>query len=92
MFQITLDGDREQHNKIKFVHGRTLDTFQATCNNIHAILDTIPDSYVFVRINFDRHTLDNFDEILGQIEDLDRKRVTVMFMYKNELNRIKAYK
>ena len=78
MFQITLDGDREQHNKIKFVHGRTLDTFQATCNNIHAILDTIPDSYVFVRINFDRRTLDNFDEILGQIEDLDRKRVTVI--------------
>lgn len=78
MFQITLDGNRKQHNKIKFTKSRELDTYQLTLNNIKHILDTIDNCFVAIRINFDAKTLKNFDDILEDIKGFDRKRVKII--------------
>lgn len=78
VFQITLDGNREQHNKIKFTKDRKLDTYQLTISNIKNILETIENCFVAIRINFDAHTLNYFDDILEDIKDLDRKRVKII--------------
>lgn len=78
VFQITLDGNRKQHNKIKFTKDRKLDTYQFTVNNIKKILEIIDNCFVAVRINFDAQTLNNFDDILEDIKDLDRKRVKII--------------
>lgn len=71
-FQITLDGDKEKHNRVK--HLRGLDTFQCTLSKIHKISQTINKSYIWVRINYDAQTLAKIDDIISEIEDLDRKR------------------
>lgn len=78
MFQITLDGNRKQHNKIKFTNNREIDTYQLTLKNIKHILDTINNCFVAIRINFDAKTLKDFDDILEDIKGFDRKRTKVI--------------
>lgn len=78
MFQITLDGNKEQHNRIKHTTNKTVDTFSLTLRNIHLIQEKIRNSQVSVRINFDSDTLSGFDSILQEIIDLDRSRTQVI--------------
>lgn len=78
VFQITLDGNRMQHNKVKFVKGRKADTYKLALDNIKKIEDFIPQSLVFVRVNFDKKTLNGFDEILDDIDNLDRRKTIVI--------------
>lgn len=77
-FQITLDGNKEQHNKIKYVKNRKIDTFELTLNNIYKIEKDIKNSHVSVRINFDKDTLNNFDSILESLNKLDRSKTKVI--------------
>lgn len=77
-FQITLDGDKEQYNKIKYTQSRNFDTFSTTIKNIHKIEHEIRNSYVAVRINFDKNTLENFDGILSELIDLDRCKTKII--------------
>lgn len=78
VFQITLDGNREQHNKIKYGKNRDFDAFGRTIDNIKLIQSVIPSSFVAVRINFDAETLNGFDSILKEIDCLDRLRTKVI--------------
>lgn len=78
VFQITLDGNREQHNKIKFTANKNFDAFSSTVKNIKRIQNIIKDSFVAVRINFDEVTLDSFDSILEELKSLDRLRTKVI--------------
>lgn len=78
IFQITLDGNRKQHNKIKFVNDRNIDTYEQTLNNIMMIDRLIPNSFSFVRINFDRKTLVEFEDILNDINTLNKKKTKVI--------------
>ena len=76
-FQITLDGNRMKHNKIKYSKDIP-DTFSATINNIYLIQKTTPKSITSVRINFDSSTLLYFDEILSELDMLDRLRTKII--------------
>ncbi|SEA10947.1 uncharacterized protein SAMN05216455_103197 [Segatella bryantii] len=76
MFQITLDGNCEQHNKVKVLKG--IDTFQLAIDNIHQIENNIPESKIWVRINYDADTLKNIDSIFAKLNDLNRKKVYIM--------------
>jgi uncharacterized protein len=78
MFQITLDGDKDRHNKIKFTQNKNFDAFTTTCNNIMEIQKCIPNSFVAVRINFDEKTLREFDNILQYLLPFDRKRTKII--------------
>lgn len=71
-FQITLDGNANKHNEVKHLKG--IDTFRLTINTIHRISQNIPNSYIWIRINYDGETLDRIDEILKDLDDLDRRR------------------
>lgn len=71
-FQITLDGNKDKHNEVKHLKG--IDTFECTLNNIYRISKTIPESYVWIRINYDGKTLEGIDDIIKDLDNLDRKR------------------
>lgn len=77
-FQITLDGNETQHNKIKYFANRNGNPFETTVKNIHRIQEMIPNSHMYVRINFDENTLKDFENIVDKISDLDRKRTTII--------------
>jgi len=79
MFQITLDGNRETHNNIKRdTSDPSVDTYQKTLEALQLIDTYIPNRYVAVRINFDNETLSKIDEIIHDIEFLDRKKTYVI--------------
>lgn len=73
-FQITLDGDREVHNKIKKDHiNPSFDTYQKVIDTLSLIDQKILNRLLAVRINFDNRTLEKIDEIISDIEFLDRR-------------------
>lgn len=77
-FQITLDGNKEQHNLIKYTANRKLDTFSTTTQHIRDIHEFIPRAYTAVRINYDKDTLLGFDSILNELLALDRRRCKII--------------
>lgn len=78
VFQITIDGNQEQHNKIKYSKSKKLDAFTATLRNIYRIQQSIKNSFVFVRVNFDKDTLTDFDSILRKLKGMDKNRTCVI--------------
>lgn len=77
LFQITLDGNKTKHNRVKCSKDIP-DTFSSTLNNIYLIQNIIPVSITSVRINFDSSTLDCFEEILSELDNLDRLRTNII--------------
>ena len=74
-FQITLDGFKEKHNTIRFYKDNKLGTYNDIVRNIHRIHNLIPNSFLWIRTNYDRNTLIHYNELLNEFSDLDRKRV-----------------
>lgn len=69
-FQITLDGNRERHNKIRNNNGEA--SYDVIVNNINNLCSNISNSTVCVRINYDEVTFKNglvdiLDDFLPQI-------------------------
>ena len=68
VYQITLDGTREEHNKVKSLPNK--DTFSIALNNIVDILTVSPKTYVILRINYSarmknpRSVIDEIGEII----------------------------
>ncbi|MDR1653936.1 MAG: SPASM domain-containing protein [Prevotellaceae bacterium] len=77
-FQITLDGHKEKHDKTRFYKENHEGTFDIIIENIHKIQKFIPDSKIWVRINFDNKTLEKFPEIIKDLEDLDRQKTFII--------------
>lgn len=77
-FQITLDGDCEQHNKIKYTINKRVDTYNLTLTHIKQILQYIPNSFIAIRINYDAHTLENFNEVISDLKFIDKSRCKVI--------------
>lgn len=78
-FQITLDGNRNIHNTVKKDKLNPLtDTYQQTINALHLINSEIPNRWIAVRVNFDNRTLGKIDEIISDIDFLDRTKSYVI--------------
>lgn len=77
-FQITLDGGRISHNKIKVDHLTGMNTYDKTIESLRLINDHIENRWVAVRVNFDNRTLKDIDEIINDIKFLDRKKTYVI--------------
>jgi len=78
-FQITLDGDRKVHNSVKKdVLNPSTDTYQKTIDALRLIDSKIPNRGVAVRVNFDNRILRKIDEIISDIDFLDRKSTYII--------------
>lgn len=79
-FQITFDGVKEKHDKVKFQNGCD-SAFDAVLANIDSLLSYSSSAWILLRVNY---TADNLsEEIVHQISERiskeNRKRVSVMF-------------
>ena len=77
-FQITLDGNKEMHDKVKYMNG-CVSAFETALRNINNILLHSPQSNIYLRINY---THDNLTEaIIDQVNELIstefRSRITI---------------
>lgn len=78
-FQITLDGCKERHDKIRFYKRNARGSYDDIIKSIHLINRNIPKAKINIRINYDEHTLSKVDEILNDLIDLDRSRIEIHF-------------
>jgi uncharacterized protein len=78
MFQIPIDGNEQRHNLIKYYSGKRA-TYQDVINNINLIADIIPNVFIALRINYDKQTLKNIRDILPDLSEKSKSRITVDF-------------
>lgn len=77
-FQITLDGGHSSHNKIKVDKITGMDTYAKTIKTLKEINEKIGKRWVAVRVNFDNRTLRDIEEIIDDIDFLDRRKTYVI--------------
>ncbi|MDR2126473.1 MAG: SPASM domain-containing protein [Prevotellaceae bacterium] len=58
--QITLDGDRERHDKIRKQKSNGEGSYDKIINNIDTILNELPDTQISIRVNIEKENLDDF--------------------------------
>ncbi len=78
-FQITLDGDREHHDKVKFTKN-CASAFEHVLTNINNILSSSPDINVLLRINYTHETLSDriVEEVNQYIHPQNRRQTQVI--------------
>ncbi len=74
-FQITIDGDKERHDKIRQHYGEP--TFELIINNVINICESIKDAFVILRINYDKQTLKTDPSFLNIIPKEIRNRIKI---------------
>lgn len=77
-FQITLDGDKEYHNKVKYMNGCD-SAFDHVLTNIDRFLTKNPGIQMFLRINYTHDTLSSniVDDVNKHIRVENRNRVVI---------------
>ena len=66
-FQITLDGERDYHNKVR--HSKITSSFDTILQNVGYICSSLPNANILLRINYDKYNLKS-QNILKQIDEL----------------------
>jgi uncharacterized protein len=75
-FQITLDGHRDRHNKIRNKGGEP--SYDKIVKNINSLCEKIENIYLILLVNYDNQTLkQQSTEILYDIEKKNRHKVTI---------------
>ncbi|MEG1916973.1 MAG: radical SAM protein [Muribaculaceae bacterium] len=75
-FQITLDGDKDQHNKIRFEQ-RGKDSYTKIINNINKICQFVDDASVNVRINYTNKNIAGLGKIASDIHTENRDKIYI---------------
>jgi uncharacterized protein len=79
-FQITLDGDREHHNKTRI--SKQTSSFDTILKNINTICTLIPNVRVTIRINYNERNL-NTEQIVNEVTEIiplqNRKSIVFIF-------------
>lgn len=82
-FQITLDGCRDKHNKVRIGKVESFLTYDRIINAIRLLssnllpINEYEKNVLTLRINYDNETLRNIREILDDIKDLNRNRIFI---------------
>ncbi len=83
MFQITIDGNKEKHDKVRIGKKNNEPTFDKIINALHLISNHITKKHpkvshiITLRINYDNQTLNYIDDIINSINSLDRSKVFI---------------
>ncbi len=80
-FQITLDGNKEYHDKVRIWKNDDKPTFEHILWVIHKLCSEISGEKFFLtlRINYDNTSLKSLPQVLERIKDIDRKKVYIHF-------------
>lgn len=77
-FQISIDGFKDKHNSIKFIPGNKKEgTYEHVMNVIKELTSEIDNIYINLRINYDDETLERMDQLISDLNDIDRKKIGV---------------
>ena len=74
-YQITLDGDEERHDNIRFLKGNQRPTYARIVENIHMLAKGLEGARINVRINFEKKTLEKIDHLFADFSPEVRSRL-----------------
>ncbi|MDR2145360.1 MAG: radical SAM protein [Tannerella sp.] len=77
-FQITLDGNKKLHDKIRFLKDRT-GSFDKIVENINFIAEIIDKVSVALRINYTEKTLQELDDIIPFFSEKAKSKILILF-------------
>lgn len=73
--QITIDGCERKHNKIRNQNGKN--SYKKIIGNIIAASNILEKTLLLIRINYDKITLDNVEEIINDLTFVNKKNVLI---------------
>jgi len=76
-FQITLDGNQEMHDKIRYVKNKE-GSFNTIMSNINLLVEEL-DANIIVRINYTEKTLEGVNEIINLFSEKAKDKITILF-------------
>jgi len=66
-FQITIDGDKKLHDKVRGFNNGTISSYDLIIKNIHKISEILSDYHIVLRINYNSDTLKNSRNIVDDL-------------------------
>jgi uncharacterized protein len=75
-FQISIDGYREKHNKVKKIPGSGEDVYCRIMKTIHQLAEAY-ETYINLRINYDDQTLNHIEDVIRDIIDINPQRLGI---------------
>ena len=76
-FQITIDGDRDKHNQVRFYKANRQGSYEQIMANIGRIASTLSDYSVVLRVNYDVHTLQRTAALIDDLAAIGTKHMHI---------------
>jgi uncharacterized protein len=76
-FQITLDGNKKRHNKIRNNSGT--ESFDRIIHNVCMIINLNKKANIILRINYDNKTLNDVESVFDNFSSIDKTRLKIDF-------------
>ena len=76
-FQISIDGYKEKHDKVKFIPGSRRGTYDQVIETIHKLTEQIEHVYINLRLNYDDETLLNMEQLVKDLLTVDRRKIGI---------------
>jgi len=73
--QITIDGCERKHNKIRNENGKN--SYKKIISNIIVASNILEKTQLLIRINYDKTTLNNVEEIINDLNSVNKKNVLI---------------
>ncbi len=80
-FQITLDGNKEAHDKVRTNKHLQVSSFDTIVNNIILLASNIKNVLITLRINYTNESLDNSVDIINYFPDNLRSRIKILLVH-----------
>lgn len=76
--QITLDGTKERHNKLRSLKANHAPTYDRIIDNIDTVVSKLPNTELHVRVNIDKNNVNDFYQINEELKNKYKgKRIVV---------------
>lgn len=76
-FQISIDGFKDRHDKIKFIPDTQIGTYNHVIQIIHRLTEEIDSCYINLRINYDDETLSHMEELIKDLSSINRNKIGI---------------
>lgn len=76
-FQISIDGYKEKHDKVKCIPGSSTGTYDQVIKTIHKLTEQIDNVYINLRLNYDDKTLLQIEQLVKDLITVDRKKIGI---------------
>lgn len=76
-FQISIDGFKDRHDKVKFIPETNEGTYDRMIQTIHILTAQLDNVYINLRINYDDETLPHMPKLIEELADINRNKIGI---------------